>query len=137
MELRFVKFQIDIAQPLESIFAGLEVRIEIAKSWYRFHISELPDFRKRPRVRLQEYDSYLKVWDLRQQNLTFEEMAFRLFPREMKNLNNRGSMMKRVPEELHTLPGRPAEVLDGACRRNHDRLVRQGQGRSAIPARMG
>ena len=112
MELRFVKFQIDIAQPLDSIFAELEVQIEIAKSWYRFHIGELPDFRKRPRVRLQEYDSYLKVWDLRQQGLTFEEIAFRLFPREMKILNSRSAITKRVRSHFQ----RAKQLIEGEYR---------------------
>jgi hypothetical protein len=96
MELRFVKFQIDIAQPLESIFTALEDEIETAKFWYRVHVGELPEFRKRPRARIQEYESYLKVWDLRAQGHTFEQIAFMLFRKEMKSSASRSAATKRV-----------------------------------------
>jgi hypothetical protein len=111
-ELRFLVTQIDIAQPLETIFAELEFWIENAKSRYRTYIGPLPSFRKRRRARLEEYDSYLRVWDLRMQGFTFERIAFQLFPREMRNEGVRGAMTKRVRSQFQ----RAKKLIEGEYR---------------------
>ena len=110
--LRFIMVPIDIAQPIKRTFAALEVHIEIARSRYRLHIGPLPDSRKRPRARLEEYGSYLMVWDLRRQNLTFEQIAFQLFPREMKNMNSRSAMTKRMRSHFQ----RAQKLINGEYR---------------------
>jgi len=99
-ELRFPVFQIDIAQPLEMILAEVEFWIENSKLTYRSYIGPVPEFRRRRRARLEEYESYLKVWDLRVQGLTFEQIAFRLFPRQMKNEDVRDAMTKRMRSQF-------------------------------------
>lgn len=99
-ELRFIKVRIDIAKTLDSIFERLERDIERARLRYRVQVGPLPDFRKRQRIRLDQYDSYLKVWDLRMQDLTFEEIAFLLFPREMENPAHRCAVTKRVRSQF-------------------------------------
>ena len=99
-ELRFPVFQIDIAQPLEMILAEVEFWIENSRLTYRSYIGPVPEFRRRRRARLEEYESYLKVWDLRVQGLTFEQIAFRLFPRQMKNEDIRDAMTKRMRSQF-------------------------------------
>ena len=110
--LRFIQAPIDITEPNERIFAHLAVRIEIARARYKVHIGPLPDSRRRPRTRLEEYDSYLKVWDLRKQDLTFEQIAFRLFPLEMENVAFRSAVTKRVRSQFQ----RAQKLIDGDYR---------------------
>lgn len=110
--LRFIQAQIDIAQPQEKIFEELQETIELARARYRHHFGPIADFRKRSRTRLEEYDSYLKVWDLRRQDLTFEQIAFQLFPKEMKNFNTRNAMTKRVRSHFQ----RAQKLIDGEYR---------------------
>jgi hypothetical protein len=110
--LRFIQAEIDIAQPTAKIFAEVEERVALARARYRHHFGPIAEFRKRPRVRLEEYSSYLRVWDLRKQKLTFEQIAFQLFPREMKILNSRSAMTKRVRSHFQ----RAQKLIDGEFR---------------------
>jgi Uncharacterized conserved protein (DUF2285) len=110
--LSFIKVQIDITQPLETIIAQLEITIEIARSRYRVHIDPLADFRKEARIRLDQYESCLNVWDLRKQDLTFEQIAFRLFQREMEEPAFRNAITKRVRSQFQ----RAKELIEGGYR---------------------
>jgi hypothetical protein len=110
--LRFVNVQLDITQPLQTLFDHLEIHIEIARSRYRVHIGELPEHRKAPRARLGEYESYLKVWDLRCRNLTFERIAEQLVPGQMENPDSRSAAVKRM--RSHFL--RAQKLIDGEYR---------------------
>jgi hypothetical protein len=111
-ELRFIEVRIDIAETLDTILERLEERIETARNYYRVRIGPLPDFRKRPRIRLDQYESCLKVWDMRKQNLTFEQIACRLFPFETKNLAFRSTVTKRVRSQFQ----RAKELIEGGYR---------------------
>ena len=112
-ELRHLVFEIDIAQPFELICAELDFYIELARQTYESQVGPLPAFRKRRRTRFEEYDSYLKVWDLRmEQGLTFEQIAFRLFPREMKKEDIRDAVTKRVRSQFQ----RAKKLIQGEYR---------------------
>jgi hypothetical protein len=111
-ELRFIDFQIDITDTLETIVSHLESRIDDARTRYRVQVGPLPEYRKRPRSRFDQFDTYLLVWDLRKRDLTFEEIAFELFPREMENRDYRSAVTKRVRSQFH----RAQKLIDGEYR---------------------
>ena len=82
---RFIRVEIDITKPNKTSIAEVQRRIDLARRLYEAHVGPLPDPRKKPRLRLDQYESYLKVWQLRKEGKTFEQIAREVFPREMEN----------------------------------------------------
>jgi hypothetical protein len=111
-ELQFIDFQIDITDTLETIITNVESLVDEARARHRVQVGPLPESRKRPRKRLDHFDTYLLAWDLRKRNFTFEEIAFELFPREMVNRDYRSTVIKRVRSQFQ----RAQQLIDGDYR---------------------
>ena len=84
---RFIRVEVDITKPSETSIAEVQRQIDHARELYEAHVCPLPDQRRKPRLRLDQYESYLKVWDLRKEGMTFEQIARKVFPCEMENAN--------------------------------------------------
>lgn len=79
---RQVYMAVDISFPLRSLVAKLEAEIQQAKREYRAKHGKLKRQELRARRRFEDFDSYLRVWDLKKQGLTYRQVARQAFPRE-------------------------------------------------------
>jgi hypothetical protein len=111
-DYRFIEVRIDITESLESTFQRVGSRIEEARDFYRVRVGCLPDHRRKPRLRLDQYNCYLKAWDLRKQGKTFEEIAREMFPREMQNAGRFSPAIKKARSHYK----RACELVAGGYR---------------------
>ena len=109
---RFIRVEIDITKPNETSIAEVQRRIDLARSLYESHVGPLPDYRKKPRLRLDQYESYLKVWELRKEGKTFEQIAREVFPREMENAGRFSPGAKKARSHYK----RACELVSGGYR---------------------
>lgn len=93
---RLVRIEIDLQEPTQQILASIQSFVEQKKSYYERRIGLLPDHYRNPKIRLDQYATYLEVWELRQQRRSFEDIATELLPREMERARSRDSVVKRV-----------------------------------------
>jgi len=109
---RFIRIEIDVTKPIEASIAEVLRRIELARDLYEAHVGRLPDHRRKPRLRLDQYGIYLKAWDLRKQGKTFEQIARKVFPREMENAIQSSSGVDKARSNYK----RASELVSGGYR---------------------
>jgi hypothetical protein len=102
---RFIRIEVDITKPNEASIAEVQRRIDLGRSLYEAHAGPLPDHRKKPRLRLDQYGNYLKVWELRIERKTFEQIAREVFPREMDGPIESGGKEGTEPLQTRSLLG--------------------------------
>lgn len=107
---RKVRIEIDLGEPMQQILAYVQGYVEQQKSFYRDTIGPLPDHHRKPKTRLEEYEFYLNVWDLRNEQWGFDEIAAKLFPRETGRPRSRASVVERVRVHYR----RACELIDEA-----------------------
>jgi hypothetical protein len=93
---RLIRIEIDITQPLEMIVDLVKRRTDLAKRRYEANVKPLPDHRRKPRARMDQYGIYLQIWQLRQKGWAFEQIALSVFPNEIKNGDKSSPVIKRV-----------------------------------------
>lgn len=93
---RLIRLEFDVTKSLETNIEELTRRIQLARRRYETQFGSLPDHRQNPRARLDQYDTYLKVWHLRNSGKTFTQIARELHPHEMRNADRLSPAIKRV-----------------------------------------
>jgi len=73
-------FRVDITFPVENLIAKFEREIRNARKAFSQTYGRLPRRELRPRRRFEEFDCYLRVWDLKQQGLSLPKIARQLYP---------------------------------------------------------
>jgi hypothetical protein len=94
---RYLRLEIDLKEPLQQILEQVESKVDSAKRFYVRTIGPMHD--KGEPLRIQDaddYATYLRVWDLRQEGKTFKEIATLLFPKEMSAGNRLNPTVDRV-----------------------------------------
>jgi hypothetical protein len=80
---RFVQVTFDGARTKKELLRQATAAIELARARYESYArnsgNNVPTERK-PRRRFSEYQNYLRIWDLRKQGMTFEQIAEEVFP---------------------------------------------------------
>jgi hypothetical protein len=109
---RFIRVEVDITKPNETSIAEVERRIDLARSLYEAQIGPLPDYRRKPRLRLDQYEKYLKVWQLRKEGKSFEQIAREVFPRDMENADQFSPGVKKARSHYN----RACELVAGGYR---------------------
>ena len=79
---RFVPYRFDVTQPLHEQLEAAKKRFGLARRRYEnvFGKGRTPKSKKRRRLDL--YDAYLRVWDLRLRGRPFAEIAEEVYPNE-------------------------------------------------------
>jgi Uncharacterized conserved protein (DUF2285) len=77
---RCIYFYVDISFPVEYVMTKVESGIRKARHEYTKKYGPLPRHELRPRRRFDQFDDYLKVWDLRKKGMSFPKIAAQLFP---------------------------------------------------------
>jgi hypothetical protein len=95
-DYRIITVPFDVTVPLRESIAELMLALESGRERYKGKVGPLPDHRKLPRRRIEEYEGYLAVWELRTKGRTFEEIARERFPREIQQGDRLSPAVKRV-----------------------------------------
>lgn len=80
--IRYYNLRLDFAQPLRRLLAGARQEITQRKRRYDRSHPVPPRVAHTKRLRLDRYETYLQVWDLRVQGKTFYEIGAELFPHQ-------------------------------------------------------
>ena len=110
---RKITMIVDITMSLESILQDVTRRVDFAKRRYEALVGQLPNYRRQPRKRMDQYANYLHVWQLRKEKgWTFEKISRALFPNEMEGADRYSPTVKRVRAQYQ----RACELIAGAYR---------------------
>jgi hypothetical protein len=77
---RTIILSVDIAYSVGSNLAKIEAEIRNARREYKAKHGSLGRQERRPRRRFEQYDDYLKVWDLKQSGLSLAKIALEFYP---------------------------------------------------------
>lgn len=75
-------FQADLGCSVQTCLEQFETELRKARREYKSKYGRIPQTERRPRRRLDQYDSYLRVWDLKQNEESFPQIAKKLYPKE-------------------------------------------------------
>jgi hypothetical protein len=81
--IRYYNLRLDFAQPLPTLFAQAREEITQRKRRYDRAHPEPPTPRPAKRLRLAEYEQYLRIWDLWVKDRTFVEIGKVVFPNQI------------------------------------------------------
>lgn len=76
----YLNLHVSVAGPIRATLDEIEREIRQARVRFREKYSQLPRGGNKSRMRLNEYDLYLKVWDLRQERKTYRQISETLYP---------------------------------------------------------
>lgn len=111
---RYLRVEIDVTEPMKQILNHVEREVEFAKGIYEKKIGPIQGEPKKghpTRIKgIEDYSGYLKVWDLRQQGMTFKEIAALEFPKEM----NWSSRFNPIVDRVRARYKRACELMDWA-----------------------
>jgi len=98
---RYVQVTLDVTQPLKKLLEKTRRQIQFGQERYEHMVGDKKGKERTRRRRLDQYDKYLEIWDLRQKGLKFSQIAQRVFPREYGALRLRDAQLQ-LPRELGT-----------------------------------
>jgi len=75
-----IYLRVRITFSVETLMAKIEAEIRKARREYKQKYGPLPRKELRPRRRFDQFEMYLKVWDLKQQGLSLSKIAKQLYP---------------------------------------------------------
>jgi hypothetical protein len=111
---RCLRVEIDVTEPMKQILNHVEREVEFAKRIYENKIGPMPEETQRghpTRIKgIEDYSVYLRVWDWRQQGMTFEKIAALEFRKEMSVGSRRNPVVDRVRSQYK----RACELMDWA-----------------------
>jgi hypothetical protein len=88
----------DLRQPLGRLFHEAKERIKTRKAVYNRMHPPAPQTAPTVRRRLDVYDVYLEVWDLRAENKTFSSIGKLVFPYDVTATQRAMDSFKRAKE---------------------------------------
>jgi hypothetical protein len=87
---RYLRMEFDLSEPRQRNQERFEQELEIGMRLYKAWHGQDQAKDKKTRRRLADYESYLRVWDLRQQGRTFAQIAKQIFPLEYERYVRKG-----------------------------------------------
>jgi len=108
---RYLQLKLDVTRPQEALLEQTLTEIRFHRRKHsKFLAKFLSKAKFKSRRRLDQYDIYLKVWDLRQKGLSFPEIAKQLYPREYgPSPDPRNPIIQRVRDHY----SRADELIQG------------------------
>ena len=106
----YVSLRFDVTRPLRELVEDARRQLKHGKKNYE----RVSGKRTEKRRRLDQYRLYLQVWDLRQQVVTFDQIAQRVFPVEYEGqLQNKTRAYLPVVQKVKDAFSRARQLIEG------------------------
>ena len=104
--------EIDVTESMKQILNHVERQVEFGKRIYEKKIGPIPKKSHPTRIKgAEDYSGYLRVWDLRQQGMTFKNIAALEFRKEM----SWGSRLNPIVDRVRAQYRRACKLMEWAA----------------------